>query len=79
MQIKLNTGKHLSFLDEITTSLSAIDLELIRLDASVATLQLAWSGEARDAYAVAQSEWPIRCGSFTRSSLMHARVRRMRE
>jgi len=57
MQIKLNTGKHLSFLDEITTSLSAIDLELIRLDASVATLQLAWSGEARDAYAVAQSEW----------------------
>ena len=57
MQITLDSGKHLSFLDAINASVSAIDGELDRLDASVKTLQSAWSGEARDAYRIAQSEW----------------------
>ncbi|WP_144783433.1 WXG100 family type VII secretion target [Microbacterium sp. BH-3-3-3] len=57
MHIKLDPAKHLSFLDEVNASISAIDRELSRLDASAKTLQSAWSGEARDAYRVAQSEW----------------------
>lgn len=73
MQIKLDPLKHSSFLDEINASISAIDLELIRLDASVKTLQLAWSGEARDAYAVAQSEWANSMREL-RALLDHART-----
>ena len=72
MQIKLDPAKHLSFLDEISMSISAIDVELSRLDASVRTLQLAWSGDARDAYGVAQSEWS-RSMHNLRALLDHAR------
>ncbi|WP_295841518.1 WXG100 family type VII secretion target [uncultured Microbacterium sp.] len=72
MQIKLDPAKHLSFLDEINASISAIDGELNRLDTSVKTLQSAWSGEARDAYRIAQSEWS-RSMRELRAVLDHAR------
>lgn len=72
MQIKLDSEKHLSFLDAINASVSAIGGELDRLDASVKTLQSAWSGEARDAYRIAQSEWS-RSMRELRAVLDHAR------
>ncbi|MFT4259962.1 WXG100 family type VII secretion target [Microbacterium sp.] len=42
---------------QITLHVSAIDDELDRLEAAAAALSGQWSGEARDAYHVAQRGW----------------------
>jgi WXG100 family type VII secretion target len=48
-------------LERMTNALAAanaaIGAALADLDAEVATLQSAWSGEAREAYALAQARW----------------------
>lgn len=43
--------------DALRAASTGISAELEQLDAQVARLQGAWSGEAREAYALAQARW----------------------
>lgn len=72
MEIRLDQGKHARFLDELGGSVDAIQHELGLLDLAVDSLLAEWSGEARDAYRSAQSEW-TNALSELRASLARAR------
>ncbi|MFV0286226.1 MAG: WXG100 family type VII secretion target [Demequina sp.] len=55
--LRRSSAKLVEAQDGLNAALAQIEQELADLDERVTTLRAAWTGEASDAYDVAQSDW----------------------